>query len=101
VAFQSCMGVELLASVIASDAAFPAAIASSGVALAASAAAIACCARWAAIAASCASICSIVALLVVASVVAYRRLISFSAFLSNRICSSYSCRGASSDMLGA
>ena len=45
VVFQSCMGVVPPAPVTASDAAYPAAIASSVVALAANAAAIACCAR--------------------------------------------------------
>jgi len=81
------MGAKLPAPATASDAACPVAIASSGVALAANAAAIACCARWVAVDASCASICSIDALLAAASVAAYRRLISFSAFLSNSICS--------------
>jgi hypothetical protein len=84
------MLAELPSPVAASIAAWPAAMASSCVAPSASAAAIANYARWAAIAASWAAVCSSAALLAAAYDAACCRLISFSAFLSNRFCNSCS-----------
>jgi len=91
---QSCMGTEPPTPVPTSDAACPAAIASSVVAPVASATAIACYARWAAITVSCASKCSVDAMLADASAAACCRFISRSAFLSNWVWSSCSFQGS-------